>query len=149
MKITLLTPALAAILGLALAGAPIFAQAQTIASTTPVAPAKSKKTQYMGSLTAIDTAGSTVTVQPTSKKADAKPLVLLVDASTKIKRDNKAATLADFKVGDKVTGSYTTDATGKLTAASLHFGATSKKKDKATAPKTPAASATTTAPAAQ
>lgn len=148
MKLTLLTPALVAILGLALAGAPISAQAQTPApaATSAPAPAKPKKTSYEGSLTAIDTAGSTVTIQPSSKKADVKPLILLVDASTKIKRDNKTATLADFKVGEKVTGSYTADAAGKLTAASLHFGATAKKKDKA--PKAPATPTTTTTPAA-
>jgi hypothetical protein len=149
MKLTLLTPALVAILGLALAGAPISAQAQTpapAAPTTPAAPAKPKKTSYEGSLTAIDTAGSSVTIESTTKKAGVKTLVLLVDASTKIKRDNKTATLADFKVGEKVTGSYTADAAGKLTAASLHFGATTKKKEKA--PKTPATTPTTTAPAA-
>jgi hypothetical protein len=137
MKITLLTPALAAILGLALAGAPVTAQAQTSTNTAPAtaaaasAPAKvakTTKTAYKGSITAIDAAS--VTVASTKKT-----LILAIAPTTTFLKDGEPATLADFAVGDKVTGSYTKDATGAMTAASLH------KKT----PKTPA---TTVAPAA-
>lgn len=138
MKISLLTPALAAILGLALAGAPVTTQAQTstnsTAATAPTpaatpAPAtvKVKKNRYKGSITAIDAAS--VTVANTKKT-----LTLAITPNTKFKKDNDAATLADFAVGDKVSGSYSTDATGAMTANSLNK-------------KTPPPAATTTAPA--
>ena len=137
MKITLLTPALVAILGLALAGAPVTAQAATSTNSAAAsAPAKATEkktkpadTQYKGSLTAID--ATSVTVANTEKT-----LTLAITPKTTFKKDKVVATLADFAVGDKVTGSYTKDATGAMTANSLH-----KKADKA--------AATTPAPAAK
>jgi hypothetical protein len=154
MKITLLTPALAAILGLALAGAPVTVQAQTSTNTAPAAasaatPApttvkKTKPTRYSGLITALD--ASSVTVTSTKKT-----LTLAIAPTTTFLKDGKKATLADFAVGDKVTGSYTTDETGVLTAHSLH-----KKTPKpvATTPApaaaaTPAVPAPTTTPATQ
>jgi len=135
MKITLLTPALVAILGLALAGATVTAQAQTstnsTTATTPVKAKKSVKTQYSGSITAID--ASSVTVASTKKT-----LTLAITANTTFKKDKAAATLADFAVGDSVTGSYSTDSTGTLTANSLHKK-TVKPAATTTAPATPAA----------
>jgi hypothetical protein len=137
MKITLLTPALVAILGLALAGAPVTAQAQTstnsVAATAPVK-VKAKTTKpaditYKGSITAID--ATSVTVANTDKT-----LTLAITPKTTFKKDKVVATLADFAVGDKVTGSYTKDATGAMTANSLHK-------------KTVKAPATTAAPAAK
>jgi hypothetical protein len=144
MKISLLTPALVAILGLALAGAPVTAQAQTstnsapataAAASTPAKVTKTVKTPYKGSITAIDASSVTVT----GTKAT---LVLAIAPTTKYLKDGKKATLADFAVGDKVTGSYTKDATGAMTAYSLH-----KKTPKAAAP-APATPATPAAPAA-
>lgn len=139
MKITLLTPALVAILGLALAGAPVTAQAQTSTNaaaasapakvaTTKTKTKKSAKTPYEGSVTAID--ATSVTVATTKKT-----LTLAIASTTTYLKDGKKATLADFAVGDKVTGSFTTDATGATTACSLHK-------------KTPKAAATPAAPAA-
>jgi hypothetical protein len=137
MKISLLTPALVAILGLALAGVPITAQAQTstnsapataAAASTPAKVTKATKIRYTGSITAID--ATSVTVANSTKS-----LTLAITPTTTFKKDGVVATVADFAVGDKVTGSYSTDATGALTANSLH------KKT----PKTPPA---TTAPAA-
>jgi hypothetical protein len=117
MKITLLTPALAAILGLALAGAPITAQAQTSTNSAPdtsaPAPAKAKKTPFKGLITAIDATSVTVA----SKE---KTLTLAITPQTTFKKDRTSADLADFAVGDKVTGSYSTDASGAMTANSLH-----------------------------
>jgi hypothetical protein len=148
MKITLLTPALAAILGLALAGAPVTVQAQTSTNTVPAAtPApttakKAKPTRYSGLITALD--ASSVTVTSTKKT-----LTLAIAPTTTFLKDGKKATLADFAVGDKVTGSYTTDATGVLTAHSLHTK-TPKPVATTTAPATtpaPAAAATPAAPA--
>jgi hypothetical protein len=89
---------------------------------------KVKKIRYKGSITAIDAAS--VTVANTKKT-----LVLAITPNTKFKKDNDTATLADFAVGDKVSGSYSTDATGAMTANSLYT-------------KTPKPAAATTAPAA-
>jgi hypothetical protein len=138
MKITLLTPAFAAILGLALVGASITAHAQTSTNAAPAAPVstsmppkvkKMTKTPYEGSITAMDASSITVT---TTKAT----LTLAITPKTTFKKDKVKATLADFAVGDKVTGSYTTDATGAMSAASVH-----KKTPKAAAmaPATPAA----------
>ncbi len=143
MKITLPITALAAILGLALAGIPVHAQTTATApaaapTATPTKAASAKKTPYSGTLSAVDASSITIT----DKTAAAKTLAIA--PTTKFLKDGKTATIADFAVGDKVTGSFTTDATGKLTAASLHKGASAKKakKDAAaatTAPATPAA----------
>jgi hypothetical protein len=142
MKISLLTPALVAILGLALAGAPVTVQAQTSTNSAPAAaaaastPAKVTKTAkipYKGSITAIDATSVTVASKD-------KTLTLAITPKTTFKKDKMVATLADFAVGDKITGSYSTDATGAMMANSIH------KKT----PKTPAttdAPATTPAPA--
>jgi hypothetical protein len=135
MKIPLLTPALVAILGLALAGVPMTAQAQTStnaasAAATAPAPKPAKPHQLGGSITAID--ASSVTVASTKKT-----LTLAITPSTTFKKDKLAATLADFAVGDKVNGSYTKDASGAMTANSLN------KKT----PKAPKVAPTTATPA--
>jgi hypothetical protein len=146
MKIPLLTPALVAILGLALAGAPVTAQAQTstnsapgatAAASTPAKVTKTSKIPYKGSITAIDASSVTVASKD-------KTLTLAIAPTTTFLKDGKKATLADFAVGDKVTGSYTKDATGAMTAHSLH-----KKTPKtpATIP-APAAAPAAAAPAA-
>jgi hypothetical protein len=159
MKLTLITPALVAILGLALASAPVTVQAQTTAApaaapttapaaaptaaTAPKAPKAKKPTPYDGALTTIAADGTSIVV--TSSK---KTLTLAIDAKTTFLKDKKAATLADFAVGDKVTGSYTVDATsGAMTAHSLHK-MTPKKAAAKPAAKTPAAAATPATPAA-
>ena len=150
MKNTIITPALVAILGLALASAPVTAQAQTTnTSTTPAAPAKAKTnkiTLNISTITAIDTTANTVTVDSKSKKDGEKTLVLTIDATTKVTRDKKPATLADFKVGEKVTGSYVAEASGSLTASKLTFTTPKPKASKpAVAPAPAAAPATTPA----
>ncbi len=112
MKYNLLTTALVAILGLAFIGAPV--QAQTTA-TPPATSESSKttKTPYKGTITAIN--ATSVTVQAASG-----PLTLAIAPDTKILKYKKPATVADFAVGDAVTGSYVKDASGALTAHSLH-----------------------------
>ena len=161
MKNPLLTPALAAILGLALAGVPVTVHAQnavttgtttasepvttaapvtTTAPTTTTKPVKPKKTNYGGTLTAIDATASTITVQSSKNKLD-----LVIASTTIITRDKKPALLTDFVVGTRVTGSYTTDATtGTMTAAKLTFTTPKPKAPKAATP----AAASTNAPAA-
>ena len=142
MKFTPSIAALVAILGLALASIPVTVQAQTPAPSTTPAPAKPKakkadKIEYKGTLTVVDTTGNTITVS-TSKKDPTKVLVLKIVPSTKILKDKAPATLADFAVGQTVSGSYTKDSTGLiLTAASLHLK-TAKAPTTATAPVKPA-----------
>lgn len=129
MKFTSKITAFAAVTGLTLTGVPVSLQAQnTPTTTTAAAPApattattakpkkdKPKTTEYSGNVTAIDTMANTITVA-----SSAKLLMLSLAPTTKIQKDKKMATIADFTVGDKVTGSYTVDATGKMTAHSLH-----------------------------
>ena len=154
MKLTLSTSALAAILGLALASVPVTVQAQTPATTVPApapaaAPAKTSKSkpiEYTGNVTAIDTTANTVTVANTTKL-----LVLIIAPKTIIEKNKKKATLADFAIGDSVTGSYTKDATtGTLTAHSLRkkTATTPKAAKTAPAPVTSATPAAAPAPAA-
>jgi hypothetical protein len=140
MKLTLSPSALVAILGFALASVPVTVQAQA-PDTTATAPApvpaattstkakKSKPTEYMGNVTAIDTTANTVTVATT-----AQVLALAITPKTIIQKDKKKATLADFSIGDSVTGSYVKDATaGALTAHSLRKKTTTISKPAATA----------------
>ena len=160
MKLTSLVPAFAAILGLALAGAPVTLQAQTAetnapsatAPTTPAAtkPAKAKKPQaptYKGTLTTIDTTANTIVVQIAATKKDpAKTLTMAITTTTKYQKDKKTATLADFAAGDAVSGSYTKNADGSLVANSLHKF--TPKAPKAATTVAPAAPAASPAPAA-
>jgi ribosomal protein L19 len=127
MKLNLISPALAAIVGLAIASAPLTASAQstnaapmstsTTGTTAAVAPkakekSKSSYTAYSGTLSALDATSVTVT----TKKGDLK---LMVDSTTMVQVDKKKAEFSSFAVGDKVTGSYATGADGTMTAHSL------------------------------
>jgi len=99
--------------------APVAVQAQTTttapAATAPVpAPAtKSTKTPYKGTVKSIDAASLVVT----TAKGD---LTLAIAPTTKVKVNKKAAKVTDITVGEKVTGSYTKDDTGAMTAYSIH-----------------------------
>lgn len=142
MKITVPARALAAFLGLALTGLPVALHAQTTTnSPVATAPAKPKPamTEYAGVLSAIDPSGASITVTGTKRT-----LVLAVTPKTKFRKE--ASSLAKFKVGDHVTGSYTKDSTGALTAYSIHLKTTTPKKPAAT-PATAAAPAPASAPA--
>jgi hypothetical protein len=145
MKNTLLISALVAILGLAFSGAPVTAQTPAATPAPAPAPAKTKaksdKTPYKGDITAIDATSVTVAEKSTT-------LTLAIAPTTKFEKDKKKATLADFVVGDAVTGSYTKDATGAMTAFSLHKKTLSAKAAKVSTGTAPAAApATTPAPA--
>lgn len=122
MKFNFLTLALAAVLGLALAGAPVTTQAQTPAPAASDKPAATDKPiPYKGTLTAVDATSITV-------KGAGDPMTMAITPATKILKDKKPAAITDFAVNDAVTGSYTKDATtGALTAHSLHKGMVSTK----------------------
>ncbi len=127
MKLTTLTSALAAVLGLIIATAPVTAHAQATATTTPTgtttAPAKTKKAKSDN--TQIPK-GSTITSIDASSvvlKTASGDLTLAVTATTKFEfgtsHKNTPATAADFAAGDKVTGSYIKNADGTNALATL------------------------------
>jgi hypothetical protein len=131
MKLNLLKSALVAVAGLALC-APLAINAQTPSTTTPAAApsTKVKPANYQGTVKSIDTAANTLVV--TTSKGD---LTLALTTATKVKVDKKKAAITDITMGEKVTGSYTKDATGALTAYSVHgHTATAKAAKPATAP---------------
>jgi Cu/Ag efflux protein CusF len=105
--------ALYAIVAAALMAAPAIVGAQTnSSSTTAAAPAKKKKTQTAsGKVTVVDTNAMTLT---------AKDLTFNITSTTKILKDEKPATLAEIKAGDKVKITYKKDDAGKLAAATIH-----------------------------
>ncbi len=131
-KNTFVVSALAAVLGLALAGAPVTVKAQTTSTTTPTAApatapatattgtstaAKAKKaskyTSYTGTLKSLDATSAVVT----AKTGD---ITLTVDATTTFHVNKKKAAATDFAAGDTVTGSYATNADGSFTAHSIN-----------------------------
>jgi hypothetical protein len=127
MKITLLTPALAAILGFALASTPVSAQTDmgsnatapaapsattTTTSTTTTTPAPKAKIRYMGKITAMSATSVTISGK--------KDLTLTIAPTTTFLKDKMPATAADFVVGDKITGSYSMDDSGAMMANSIH-----------------------------
>lgn len=108
--IVLLTLAAAALMA---APTAVLAQTNSTAATEPAKKKNADAIPYHGKITAIDTAGSTITVGENK---------ITITATTKISRNGKKSTLADFAVGDKVTGSYKKDASGDLNALSLREG---------------------------
>ena len=92
-------------------------------TTPPAKPAKAPKNgkiPYKGTVSAIDTKTNTLTVS-TSTKDPSKTLVLILNSSTTYKKDGGTGAETDITVGETVTGSYTKDASGTLTAASVHL----------------------------
>jgi len=124
MKKTIIVPALVAVLGFALASAPVTIKAQaatttSTSTTTPTKPAKTakKKSEYTqfpkgSKISAIDASSVTLT----TAKGDLK---LAIDAKTGFEVDKKKSDASAFAVGDVVTGSYSTGADGSLTAHNI------------------------------
>ncbi|MBI5387169.1 MAG: hypothetical protein HZA90_21075 [Verrucomicrobia bacterium] len=92
---------------------------QTVAADAPATPpapakkanpAKGRAVPYKGEVAAIDQQAKTVTVGER---------VFQITSETRIRKQDKPATLADVKVGDQVTGQYR-DVNGKLEAASVY-----------------------------
>jgi hypothetical protein len=126
MKNTFVITALAAILGLALASAPVTVQAQTTptqtpaatstGSTTPSKPAKKKSayTQIPKGSTISAISATSVTLK--TAKGD---LTLAINDKTGFAVDKKKSAASDFAAGDTVTGSYATNADGTFTAHNI------------------------------
>ena len=100
----------------ALIAVPSATFAQTNSAATSEAKPKHKNMDaipYKGKIEALAADGSSITVGE---------LKLNLTPETKILKNGEKAKLTDFAVGDKVTGSYKKDASGKLNAYSLHEG---------------------------
>lgn len=113
------------LLAFSLAAAPaILAQDATTnapagAAATPVTKKKAV-TPFHGNISALDATAGTFTVGT---------LELNITSASKISSTNGVpATLADFKVGDNVSGGYKKAADGKLTVTTLHPTKAKKKK---------------------
>jgi Cu/Ag efflux protein CusF len=87
-------------------------------------PDKPKKRQYTGTIESIDATAGTVTLK---KKDETKTFTCAPDCKMST-ADKKEATLGDYKVGDKITVSYTEE-DGKLLCKKMAPPRT-KKKDK-------------------
>jgi hypothetical protein len=137
MKISYLVPALVAVLSLALTTGCSKQDTSAKTPSTPTPPvaaapptnstsgdsaatASAGPTKFRGKITAIDTTANTISI--TSKKSGS--LTLTIDPSSKA-----AQALSGLTVGDKVSGSYKTDPTGKMIVTKLGKGKPHKKKD--------------------
>ena len=74
---------------------------------------KMTKTPYKGTLKSMDAASIVVT----TSKGD---MTFAIDDKTKVNNDHKTAKLTDLTVGEKVTGSFTKNDDGTMTACSVH-----------------------------
>jgi hypothetical protein len=119
MKKNLVKIALLGLVTAALVAVPTLSRAQDSTNTPAAIAPKKNGLPFHGKLAAVDPTAMTVTVGT---------LTINVTATTKITKDGKKATLADFVVGDTVGGSYHKDSDGKLTAATIHDGIKPKKK---------------------
>jgi hypothetical protein len=98
------------------------------ADTSTNAPAVVKKKHgalpFHGAIVSLDASAGTFSVGE---------LNLVVTSTSKITTNSIPATLADFKIGDKVMGAYKKAADGTLQVTTLHLGAKKKKSAPATA----------------
>ena len=117
--------ALFALAAAALMAAPTVTRAHEAATATPpdaAAPAHKKghgSLPFHGKLAAVDATAMTVTVGKQTYN---------ITSETKLSKDDKPATLADFVVGDMVGGAYKKDG-DKMNATSLKAGGKKKKAE--------------------
>jgi hypothetical protein len=119
MKNNLAKIALIGLVTAACVAVPTLSRAQDSTNAPAAAAPKKSGLPFHGKLAAVDTAAMTVTVGS---------LTITITSTTKLTKDGKKATLADFVVGDTVGGSYQKDAAGKLNAVTIHDGIKKKKK---------------------
>jgi hypothetical protein len=98
------------------AGATVTVQAQDKKADAAEAGKSNRVIPFSGKINEIDKGAKTINIGKEKKRT-----IQITDA-TKIKKDGKAATLDDAKVGDEVGGAYR-DNGGKLEATSLRIGA--------------------------
>src|SRR6266705_1222784 len=78
---------------------------------------KARSTPFKGTVSAVDKAAKTVTLEGKEKAR-----VFQVTSTTKIHKDKKPATLDDVAVGDRVGGAYRENAEGKMELVTLNTG---------------------------
>jgi Cu/Ag efflux protein CusF len=98
-------------------------KAEPVKAEKKAAPVKVK--QVTGDVSAVDAKAKTITVK--GKKGDT---VVTCDDKTKIMMGKDVKTIADVKVGDKVTVKFS-EADGKMTAKSVAIKAAEKKAEPA------------------
>jgi hypothetical protein len=125
MKTSLYKLSVLAAIGCALTLAPVRGSAQEKKTEKPAeksggaqgetnkAPNPNRTVPFRGKVDAVDKQAKTVTVGTR---------VFHVTAETRIQKDGKAATLADFVVGEPIRGSLRQTEDGKLNAVSLSLG---------------------------
>jgi len=91
---------------------PAFAQD---AAPKTVAPKTAKVHDFTGAITAVDVAKGSVTV----KHKDKENTYTVTDTAKIVTADKAVATLADLKVGEKVTVAFTEDAASKITVVKI------------------------------
>jgi hypothetical protein len=80
-------------------------------STDSAATQSSKHTAFQGTLMAIDLSAHTVTIQ-----TDHGTMTMAFDENTKFDYRGGSKTLSDFNVGEKVSGMFMMDDSGKMMA---------------------------------
>jgi hypothetical protein len=81
-------------------------------------PQKKHSILFRGNVTALNTNAMTISMSRLSQD----DLTLHVTSNTKIARNGQPATLANFAVGEPISGSYNMGADGTNNAVSIHFG---------------------------
>ena len=105
--------------------------------------AKAKTLPFQGEVKAVDDLAKSFTIGER---------IFLVTSETRFDKDGKPGVFGDLKAGNKITGSYTSGADGKLTARSVFVGAKAATKTKPkteTKPKTSNKAKTEPAPKAE
>jgi len=131
----------------ALIAVPDWSRAQNAATNAPASATTtvSKKTlavKFTGKVASVDASAGVFTVDD---------LKLAVTSTSKITTNGVPAILADFNVGDAVSGAYKTAADGTKNVTTLRLATvkpTVKKKKPTTPPAAPAAAPAATPPAA-
>ncbi len=125
------------LLAVALAASPVLSRAQDAMTNAPAADGAAPKAKKKG---ALPFHGKIVTIDAASSTLTVGELTLTVTSKSKITSTNAVpATLADFKVGDSVSGAYKKGKDGALTVTTLHLGGGKAKKKKSEGEAAPAA----------
>ncbi|MEY4917402.1 MAG: hypothetical protein RL616_1315 [Verrucomicrobiota bacterium] len=116
-KLTLFSLTLAAIIAVPAAVRAEDKPSKPAAPVIPAAPPKISRQTFHGSVSTVDTAAMTLTVETT---------VVNITSETKITKGGKPMTLSEITVGETVVGSAKKDDAGKLNATVIRVSETVK-----------------------
>jgi hypothetical protein len=99
----------------ALVTTPAFSLGDESATTQPAAtqPTAAGPTKFYGVVTAVDTTANTFSIGDQTYQ---------ITSESQMTKADKTATLADAVVGEPARGSYTADASGKMSVTKVRFG---------------------------